>query len=810
LAANLAFILSYNAVNRFEGKIYHAYLYDASIGIYERLDLPIYLSFACCFFSKPKNPYRIKYLHLYFLINKHFSLAGKINCKHHYFISQVEWLEAASFMRRTAQKYGNNRKNSQIFLDILSEIDEILNKVNVDIETSIDAISLALDIHFHLYQITSDQKYLDNAIKHCQSLMDSGYELILRDRFALFVEFAEELLSRSKWNEAISLYELIEKIGGKLRQWTIWRTNKEDWVEAFQSIGPNQALAYAKQNNATAAVESLERNLANLYHDELDLRSKILKSLVRQEKISGDMALSYERNIQRWNELAELRIKKIASEEEITELFELRNSLEEMRNTFETFNQNFSLSRKMHFKDSKASLNSCCLYIVPNQFETFALQDSSKGPRKIIWLESKKSFFPKIGLKIFKRRPDKQIPLPSSEQAEVYVGKYKQFIAAYNDNSDLEGGVKAKEYLDALDDMCNSLGQLMRKCRNLSWWSDRIVIIPVGYLSFFPLHVGWTAPTRWEKFISHFTSEKNQRNKKRRYVCDDMNISYAPSMSSLQRAQETLNEQTVSSEKIVAVHSPKYLTGGNLDGVGQLCNDVVSHFEHSKVLYDEAATHDGILDELENMNIFHFSWHGTSNFEDPLNKSGLVVYEGENESEEKRLLSIKNLLGKDFSHLRLSVLSACETGLRGEKLPDEAISMSTGLMAAGSAGVISALWAVPITPTNAMIARFYELWRKEKLEPVESLRKAQIELRDGVLSVEKCTPMLQCGTTEDILDDIGEEELKRELELVKNSKIQIALSEMRQIIHLCGLHFTTQDYEIENYLNFLQYRHLDE
>ena len=81
--------------------------------------------------------------------------------------------------------------------------------------------------------------------------------------------------------------------------------------------------------------------------------------------------------------------------------------------------------------------------------------------------------------------------------------------------------------------------------------------------------------------------------------------------------------------------------------------------------------------------------------------------------------------------VRLAVLSACETGIPGEELPDEVVSLPSGLLQAGVAGIVASLWSVDDLATAMLLVRFYELWRgKEKLEPHEALRQAQQWVRD--------------------------------------------------------------------------------
>ncbi|HIP96622.1 MAG TPA: CHAT domain-containing protein, partial [Anaerolineae bacterium] len=58
-------------------------------------------------------------------------------------------------------------------------------------------------------------------------------------------------------------------------------------------------------------------------------------------------------------------------------------------------------------------------------------------------------------------------------------------------------------------------------------------------------------------------------------------------------------------------------------------------------------------------------------------------------------------------------------------------SLPTGLLQAGVAGVVASLWSVADISTAMLMARFYDLWRKEKLPPAEALRQAQIWLRDA-------------------------------------------------------------------------------
>lgn len=93
-------------------------------------------------------------------------------------------------------------------------------------------------------------------------------------------------------------------------------------------------------------------------------------------------------------------------------------------------------------------------------------------------------------------------------------------------------------------------------------------------------------------------------------------------------------------------------------------------------------------------------------------------------------LTLRDLLRGSPLDARLAVLSACETAVPGVDLPDEVVSLPTGLLQAGAAGVVGSLWAVSDLSTMVLMARFYALWRSDGLDPPEALRRAQQWVRD--------------------------------------------------------------------------------
>jgi CHAT domain-containing protein len=95
-----------------------------------------------------------------------------------------------------------------------------------------------------------------------------------------------------------------------------------------------------------------------------------------------------------------------------------------------------------------------------------------------------------------------------------------------------------------------------------------------------------------------------------------------------------------------------------------------------------------------------------------------------------RSLTVRHLLEQSGTQARLAFLSACETGLVGTILPDEVVSLASGFLQAGAAGVVSTLWAVNDKSTALLAERFYRHWKGDGMAPADALAAAQRWLRD--------------------------------------------------------------------------------
>jgi CHAT domain-containing protein len=90
-----------------------------------------------------------------------------------------------------------------------------------------------------------------------------------------------------------------------------------------------------------------------------------------------------------------------------------------------------------------------------------------------------------------------------------------------------------------------------------------------------------------------------------------------------------------------------------------------------------------VLSHLSSSHIVHFACHGRQYMDEPL-KSGLLLDDG--------VLKINDIMKESLQNASLAFLSACETAVGTEDLPDEAMHIAASLLFAGFHGVVGTMW----------------------------------------------------------------------------------------------------------------------
>jgi CHAT domain-containing protein len=273
------------------------------------------------------------------------------------------------------------------------------------------------------------------------------------------------------------------------------------------------------------------------------------------------------------------------------------------------------------------------------------------------------------------------------------------------------------------------------------------ILVPTGLFSLFPLHAAW--------------KEDLTTISKRHYALDSICFSYTPNARSITECRSIA--ERVTPDKLLAIDEPTHQGANPLPNSSREITSAISTFPNSIVLRHQEATRQKTLATLPNTTVWHCSCHGNAKAQLPLDSGLYMSGEGA-----ESLLTLRDLLALQLTSqgtggIRLTVLSACETGLPGISNIDEVVSLPSGLLQAGVAGVIASLWSVGELSTMILLSRFYTLWRTEGLEPPIAFRTSQQWLRDA----ESDEIIRHCSTFIPDLD--RQKELRRALKLTRYS-----------------------------------------
>lgn len=232
-----------------------------------------------------------------------------------------------------------------------------------------------------------------------------------------------------------------------------------------------------------------------------------------------------------------------------------------------------------------------------------------------------------------------------------------------------------------------------------------VTLVPAGLLGLLPLHAAWTRAD----------------DGGREYAIDALTIRYAPNARAILAARTRYDG--LGDDRLLLVADPQPVTADPLPSVPEEAAGIVRHWSAARrtQLWGRDATTDAVAAGLESHTVFHFAGHAFADWATPA--QGGLMLSGD------AVLTVESLARRRVA-LRLAVLSACETGVAGARVPDEVVGLPTALVQAGACGVIASLWPVPDASTSELMNRVYGLWRAKGVEPGEALRRAQTAMRD--------------------------------------------------------------------------------
>ncbi|GLX17198.1 CHAT domain-containing protein [Streptomyces lavendulae] len=232
----------------------------------------------------------------------------------------------------------------------------------------------------------------------------------------------------------------------------------------------------------------------------------------------------------------------------------------------------------------------------------------------------------------------------------------------------------------------------------------RLVLVPMGALGLVPWHAA---------FADGSTG--------RRYALQDAEISYAASARLL--CEVAARPAVPHTGTALVVGDPT----GDLPYAGEEADAVLRAF------YPDGdrlglRSGDGTPEEVarwlreraDGGAVLHLACHGTVEENRP--RSSYLALKG-------GVLTAEELAGATHGPLGLVVLAACRSQVSGRGF-NEAYSLSSAFLAAGSRSVIGSLWPVPDDATSVLMFLTHHYLRREQEPPGRALRRAQLWMLD--------------------------------------------------------------------------------
>jgi hypothetical protein len=550
------------------------------------------------------------------------------------------------------------------------------------------AMSLALR-----HQRTKQRGDLQAAISAWQQSCAQGLNVAPDLVLEVAILWAQLAKGRDAWAEASTAYGYALDAAERLVHVQLARHDKETRLRETRGLTAAAAYAFAKTESLESAVLALERGRAVLLTETLQAWRADLSRLQQERPELAELAQRYEQAAAWMQDLERRSANPIAPLPTMVQRHEARTKLDQAIAAIQQRYDKEFLADPTFARISEAARNVPLVYLAATGDGGLALVVAPDGCVERIWLPHlTPEAFDATVASVHQRSSQRM-----AELAQQYLDDGVEPDRAIH-WARIEAGMQFQpEVTRWLWD--TAMGPLLASGLPLS----RMVLLPPGQLGVWPLHAAWTQDT---------TTPTG-----RRYALDEACITYAPNVRMLRQAQFVAAR--TAADNIVVIE------GSDLEYSGQEAELVMAAFPSGSGQHLEytTATHEGVLAALQKASVAHFCCHGNANPDNPL-ATGLHIARGVE-------LTVRDVLEQRLTQARLAVLSACEINLPGIELPEEAMSLPTVMLHAGFGAVIGPLQKVPDDSTMVLMARFYELWRGEHINPAEALRQAQRWMRDS-------------------------------------------------------------------------------
>ena len=241
------------------------------------------------------------------------------------------------------------------------------------------------------------------------------------------------------------------------------------------------------------------------------------------------------------------------------------------------------------------------------------------------------------------------------------------------------------------------------------------------------MHIQWCPTGPFVSLPVHAAAAYSEDQLPLESLSDYVMSSYTPTLSALLFSLPK-SLDTPFPCKVLAVIQPNTPKLSHLPGAIKELSMIEKRVSESghvlKSLVGNQATVDTVLGDMKDCSVVHFACHGIQDATDPLN-SRLILDDGP--------LPLSKLIYTKLPNAQLAFLSACQTAKGEKELPDEAVHLAAGMLAAGFKSVIGTMWSIsdnaaPIV-ADGVYARLFKDGKLESGKVAEALHYAVEDLR---------------------------------------------------------------------------------
>lgn len=215
---------------------------------------------------------------------------------------------------------------------------------------------------------------------------------------------------------------------------------------------------------------------------------------------------------------------------------------------------------------------------------------------------------------------------------------------------------------------------------------NRLVLAPFGFLHLFP-------------FAAALNEDTN------RYLIEDFVLSFTPSTAALyiSKRQSEIHSTKISQKQRGTLLSVAYSgpVGSDLylPNVLPEAKAIQKHFSKVTFLYENNATPDAVIANVEGKQMIHFGCHGSFDTEHP-QQSGLILADG-------WLTAQRIVFELRLKETEIVTLGSCLSGSLDVTRGDEIIGLTQSMLTAGAKSVAGSLWSVDDIATRVLFETFY-------------------------------------------------------------------------------------------------------